>query len=70
MICINLYYPYFENSWRMAYGGISGELDGLYNEKKSVLDQVMAVSEVGGISGGGIAGYNCTFPSLERSNFL
>ena len=34
MICINLYYPYFENSWRMANGGISGELDGLYKKKK------------------------------------
>ena len=48
----------------MAYGGISGELDGLYNEKKSVLDQIMAVSEVGGISGGGIARYNCIYIKL------
>ena len=30
-----------------------------YIRKKSVLAQIMAVSEVGGISGGGIAGYNC-----------
>ena len=37
MFCINLYYRYFGNSWRMAYGGISGELYGLYKEKNPFL---------------------------------
>jgi len=38
-------------------GGTTGELKSL--KKKNVQSKFVALSEFGGISGGGIAGYNC-----------
>jgi len=42
-------------------GGTTGELMALYKRKNSVQSKFVAISEFGGISGGGIAGYNCIF---------
>ena len=45
----------------MANCGTMGELKALYKRKNSVHSKFVAISEFGGISGGGIAGYNCMF---------
>ena len=43
----------------MVDDGTMGEL----REKNSVQSKFVAISEFGGISRGGIAGYNCSFKS-------
>ena len=55
--------------WRysihFSLGGTTGELKVLYKRNNSVQSKFVAISEFGGISGDGIAGYNSIFNKIR-----